>query len=290
MVVPIAISLSNRAGEFKAAWARRSGSAGRAGINGSVEIRIERSIFYTQHSNYLSTPRIYGDGSAQTVANYNTYTATVNFGKGIVTAPTSIGVITGETYGGNPVPQSQYEALLGIGANISNGPASPALALPGNLSQGVMINDTGFLGKTTSVGTMQFGPNPLPAQISVSGAPITTLDVSINGGPAQPAYNAYIDSGDRWGAVTQNEAPGITPVYDSSGYSYLPAETTISVSTPSGQGIYDATVGSQTGFAASDPFLLPAGANFNTVLFPFDDYPVYLSYSPSGVGTIAFDS
>ena len=72
----------------------------------------------------------------------------------------------------------------------------------------------------------------------------------------------------------------------------MPAGTTIAVYTAGGQEIYTVTVGTNTSYAGSDPYFGPAypAANFNTGLFPFNDYPVYLSYSPSGVGAIYLDA
>jgi hypothetical protein len=50
---------------------------------------------------------------------------------------------------------------------------SPVTALPGSFGQGVLIDEP--------AGVMEFGANPLPSYASVSGAPVTTLDVRISG-------------------------------------------------------------------------------------------------------------
>ncbi len=127
-----------------------------------------------------------------------TFQTTVNFGNGIVSAPTSVNIpvltipisadglnfmLAGETYG-------YADGILGIGPNAAApGPSSVTTALgemPGNLNQGVLFNEP--------QGYLQFGPNPLPAGAPVVGAPFTTLDVSINNGPVQ-AVSAVMDSG-----------------------------------------------------------------------------------------------
>jgi hypothetical protein len=205
---------------------------------------------------------------------YDTYTTTVNFGNGIVTAPTTVAVVTSITQ--NFIfsyPASQAPAILGVGAN-GYGPtnSSPVTALPGAFGQGLLINEP--------AGTVNFGPNPLPSYASVTGAPITTLDIRINNGALQQTTGAYIDSGGLGGSVPDNLGPP-----NSGGY--LPAGTTVSAYTPDGTTLlYTTTVGAQQTSVVSS-FL---GGFFNTGIAPFLQHPVYLSYSPTGFGTMTFDS
>lgn len=213
----------------------------------------------------------YGEPGYYLIENYDTYTATVNFGNGIVTAPTTVAVVTSATLNG--APYTQEGAILGIGVN-SGGPVatSPVTALPGGWSQGVLINEPG--------GVMDFGANPLPARVSVPGAPVTTLDVSIDNGPLQQTGSAYIDSGGLYGAVPTALNPPAVGGYVQSG-------TGISVYTTGGTLLYTTTTGSQ------ETTVLPSGAygaDFNTGVIPFLADPIYLSYSPSGYGTVVFDT
>ncbi len=213
----------------------------------------------------------YGEPGDYLTESFNTYTSTVNFGNGIVTAPTTIAVVTSATLNG--APYSQVPAILGIGVN-SGGPVatSPVTALPGGWGQGVLINEPG--------GVMEFGANPLPAYASVTGAPVTTLDVSINNGTLQQTGNAFIDSGGLYGAVPSALGPP-----DANGY--VASGTTISVYTTGGTLLYTTTTGSQlTNVLPSGSY----GADFNTGIAPFLADPIYLSYSPSGYGTMVFDT
>ncbi|OBA73088.1 hypothetical protein A5641_06875 [Mycobacterium sp. 1554424.7] len=216
----------------------------------------------------------YGGFGNYLTENYDTYTTTVNFGNGIVTAPTTVAVVTSVTR--NFIfsyPASQAPAILGVGAD-GYGPtnSSPVTALPGAFGQGLLIDEP--------AGTVNFGPNPLPSYASVTGAPITTLDVRINNGALQQTTGAYIDSGGLGGSVPDNLGPP-----NSGGY--LPAGTTVSVYTPDGSTLlYTTTVGAQQTAVASSVL----GGFFNTGIAPFLQHPIYLSYSPSGAGTMTFDT
>ena len=141
---------------------------------------------------------------------------------GFVTAPTTVYVVTSATETLNGVTTifllSQVNAFMGIGYNA--GPAqfsSPVQALPGVLAEGVLVNEP--------AGVLQFGPNPLPVAASVSGAPYTQLEVSIDGG-AFRAATGQIDSGGIYGSVSQNLVVGSPQLG-----SILPAGDTIQVET-----------------------------------------------------------
>jgi PE family len=221
---------------------------------------------------------VYGEPGNTLTVNYNTYTTTVNFGNGIVTRPTTVAVATSATHTidfifSSSVPTSEVPAVLGVGVNPA-GPlsSSPVTALPGSFGQGVLIDEP--------KGVMEFGTNPLSAVASVTGAPSTTLDVRINNGAVQSTSGAFIDSGGLYGSVPDNLNPP-----NSGGY--LPTGTTISVYTPDGATLlYTTTVGAQQTTVVSS-FL---GGDFNTGIAPFLQDPIYLSYSPSGTGTMTFDS
>ncbi|OBI46354.1 hypothetical protein A5706_29555 [Mycobacterium sp. E796] len=226
----------------------------------------------------------YGDSSASVLTEeYTTYTTTVNFGNGIVTGPTTVAVVTSafrtDSSGQYTVPLSDIPAVMGVGVNVGHFPTSTVQALPGNLGQGVLVNDPMF----APGGTLEFGPNPLPAVTSVSGAPTATLVLQITppgGTPGAPqtVYPSAIDAGGQLGVIPQYLVPGSTagdPV---------PLGTTLTVYTGSGTELYQET------FMTADAPTVEPTFNFNTGILPFYKYPIYISYSPSGFGTTIFDA
>ena len=75
---------------------------------------------------------------------------------------------------------------------------------------------------------------------------------------------------------------------------FLPPHTTVKVYFDTGSGLqqmYYVTTGTQTNWTpGNDPEFGYQYTNFNTALFPFNDAPIYFSYSPSGVGTFTTTS
>ncbi|ORW66183.1 hypothetical protein AWC23_23315, partial [Mycobacterium saskatchewanense] len=233
---------------------------------------------------------------------YTEYKTPVNFGNGISTAPTTIGVFTRvEEIDGNGnwvnIPQSDWsnpkyaisaDMGVGIGAADDQGLISPLRDLPGGLGQGFLMNEP--------AGQLQFGPNPLPAVTSVDGGWYsTTLDVQISYDGAQSAIqpityegsgNAIIDSGGLGGDLPKNFVLPSTL----SGYSEgdnLPLGTMISVFTPDGTELYTTTVTTATGGNATNIGSIADG--FSTGFYPFLQGPIYFSYSPAGLGTAIWD-
>lgn len=205
-----------------------------------------------------------------------TYTTTVDFGNGIVSGPTNVNIV-----------DQQYEAsalaffhqlggasgVLGIGANAAGpGPQGlPTTALPGDLSQGVFLYQSLFLG---IAGVMVFGPNPLPTRTSVPGAPDAYLNVKINNG-TPTTVGAIIDSGGVYGTILSSMIGGASSV---------PVGTRISVYTPDGVLLYSYTVTSQ-----NRPTVITSGL-INTGYAPYQHGPVYLDYTtPDGMGSTNFD-
>ena len=213
-----------------------------------------------------------------------TFNGTVNFGNGIVTAPTSIDVpifsfpaslqalLAGDfTFSGFFAPDG-VTGVLGIGPNAGGpGPSSVTTALPGNLNSGVLINEM--------AGQLSFGPNPLTPIATFAGSPITTVDVSINQGPLQQV-SAIIDSGGVFGTVPSS----VLGTGQVSGA--VPAGTEIQIFAP----------GSATALStfitpnATDGPTVTSGGLLNTGFAPFAQNPVFISNSPGGVGTTVFDS
>ena len=205
---------------------------------------------------------------------YLTFNMPVSFGNGIVTAPTSVDVsiFSWPTYFGGPTSFGAFTSsdgaagILGIGPDAgSPGPSIVTTALPGDLSQGVLINE--------SQGVLEFGPNPLPPGVSVTGAPISTLDVQANNGPLQPV-TGDIDSGGVYGTIPSSVI----------GSGTVPPGTVISVYTSNGQLLYSYTTN------ATDGPTVTSGNVMDTGYIPFAQQPVYIGYSPSGVGTTTFDN
>jgi len=207
---------------------------------------------------------------------YATFNTTVNFGNGIVTAPTSVDVpilTFPESLSAFLAPDGAV-GVLGIGPNaVGPGPSSVISALPGDLSEGVLINE--------SQGLLEFGPNPLTALVSVSGAPNASLMVQVGNGPLE-SVPAVIDSGGVYGTIPSSvignsQLSGTT----------LPAGTTISVYTSDGQTL----LYSYTTDGTNSPTVISgtSGDVMNTGNVPFAQQPVYISYSPTGIGTTTFD-
>lgn len=204
---------------------------------------------------------------------YATYNMPVDFGNGIVTAPTPVNVVLlsfPQTFEGYFAPAG-VTSVLGIGPNaVGPGPSSPTTALGGDLNQGVLIDQPNKV--------LHFGPNTGIPRVEVPGAPISTVNVSINGGPQQPV-TAIIDSG----GVT-----GTMPSYllgngQTSGP--VPAGTTISVYTSDGSTLLYQWVTS-AGYTPT----VTTGSTMNTGNFPFATQQIYISNSPGGTGTTIFNN
>ncbi len=221
---------------------------------------------------------------------YLTFHAPMDFGGGITTSPTSINVpiLSWPTTLSFPQTFSQFFApngvvgVMGIGPNaLGPGPENPTMALPGSLNQGVLINETDPLNAY-----LDFGPPPTTGFTPVatlSGSPITTLQVSVNGGPLQ-SVPSIIDSGGVQGTIPSSVIGNATP------------GTTVSVYAPSATpggaptGLYTYTYyGGPESTSAYYPTVISDGL-MNTGAAPFWAYPVYISNSPGGVGTTTFYS
>jgi hypothetical protein len=209
----------------------------------------------------------YGGGLTYYYLKFDTM---VNFGNGIVSSTPVDVVFFSFPYSFRLFAGADGAAgIMGIGVNAGGpGPASPISGLPGNLSQGVLLNEP--------EGYLQFGPNPLPAVTSTSGAPVSDLYVQVNGGQLHSVPGTFIDSGGVYGSIPSDLVGG--------GYS-VPTGTHITVYNGDGQELYSytttATNKPSVTFFSTDPM--------NTGFEPYSQGPVYVDYSPSGTGTIVFD-
>jgi PE family len=218
----------------------------------------------------------YGSGEEYLYVSFNT---TVNFGNGIVTAPTNVDVVLA----GFPLPFGDSVAstgsvgVMGIGPN-AGGPAPSSgivtTALPGPLNQGVLINEPQHY--------LEFGPNPLPAVTSVNGASITKLWVEVDGSGVARSTTAVIDSGGNIGTIPSY----VLGTGQTSGT--VPPGTTFDVFSDlnghQGNLLYQFTTS-----GTNSPAVSSTDELMNTGFMPFTLGPVYISYSPSGVGTTIFD-
>lgn len=209
---------------------------------------------------------------------YTTYVTTVDFGGGVVTAPTAVNIVDDADAAAFEefLRPAQVVGILGVGANTygpgPDGYTIPTTSLPGELSNGFLLYQGALLGL---FGVMVFGPNPLPTRVSVPGAPDAYVTVSVNDGPKQTA-NSIIDSGGVYGTL---------PAYLIGGASSVPSNTKISVYTADGQTL----LYSYNTIGANSPTVVGNGALMNTGYIPFQQGPVYVNYAaPNRIGSTDF--
>lgn len=219
---------------------------------------------------------------------YASYPTTVDFGNGIVSAPTPVNVVLFSiptspyaisaylsNFIKNPfvTPFDAYfasagvDGVLGVGPNaVGPGPSIPNQYLPGDLNQGVLINMPGQ--------NLQFGPNTGVPQYIINGAPIATTYVTVGGGPVQ-AVPSIIDSGGVYGTMPQSVIGGAGS---------LPANTEIIVYADAGmtQELY------RFNTANYQPTVISSGL-MNTGYKPFNEQSIYINYSPAGQGQTIFN-
>ena len=227
---------------------------------------------------------------------YSVYNTSVDFGNGIITAPTDIGVFTKveEWIDGawKDIPQSEWSdptyaisADMGVCWGYSEGLSSVVHALPTGLNEGLLINQP--------AGELTFGANPLTPVTSALGWYDATLDVQVSyGGTSTPIQqivnNVTIDSGGTGGNIPRDVLPSTLSSYDVG--DDLPVGTTISVYTSDGQTLlYTMTVTDADYNAGNGPFISTKSGGMNTGMFPFFQGPLYFSYDPADVGTTTFN-
>ncbi len=237
------------------------------------------------------------------INHYTEYQTPVNFGNGILTQPTTIGVITKveELVNGSwvDIPQSDWSKPeyavdanmgVGVGGAQDQGLASPLQSLPGVLNQGFLMNEP--------AGQLKFGPNPLTPVTSVSGGWYSTalgVQISYDGveSPITPILYqgsgyAVIDSGGLGGDFPHYTLPS-TLDYLSVGDN-LPVGTTVSVYAPNSQTmLYTETITDAIHAAGNEPDISAVSDGANTGYFPFLQGPIYFSYNPADLGTAIWD-
>jgi PPE-repeat protein len=229
----------------------------------------------------LGLPSGFGIGGYSGGINYlyATYNAPVNFGGGLVTSRTPVDIelfawpasfsaamnhgLTFQSY----FAQDGASGVLGVGPNAGGpGPSIATQALPAPYNTGLLINETG------ANPYLQFGapPTNLNPIATFAGSPIATLGISTGPlgwlGP-QYSVNSVIDSGGVSGTIPT----GLNVVPGEAVYVYAPNGALLY------SFIYDGTYS-----PTPSPYIMNTGA------LPFLAHPVYVSYSPGGVGTTTF--
>lgn len=219
---------------------------------------------------------------------YASYPTTVDFGNGIVTAPTPVNVVlfslpTSQfaisaylsSFVKNPfvTPFDAYftsagvDGVLGVGPNaVGPGPSIPNQYLPGNLGAGVRIDMPNQ--------QLQFGPNTKMPDIIVNGAPIATTYVSVNGGAVQ-TVPSIIDSGGVLGTIPSSVIGGGS----------LPPNTLIEVYADAAktQLLYSFNTNNY------QPTVISSGL-MNSGFLPFSQRSIFIDYNPAGQGQTIFNT
>lgn len=210
---------------------------------------------------------------------------TVDFGNGIVSGPTNVdvelfawpttlqGLLLYPNFESFLAP-AQASGVLGIAPDAfgpDRGAAAVVSDLPGNLSQGVLINEPG--------GYVQFGPNSLTPGATVNGLASADLKIQIENGGIQTVHNAIIDSGGVYGTIPQSILTN-----GSVGQVLAPGEV-IKVYDDGGQPLY-----SYTTTGTNTPTIVASGDPLNTGYVPFSQFPIYIGYTDGGkLVTTTFD-
>ncbi|MUL65148.1 hypothetical protein BOO86_11785 [Mycobacterium sp. CBMA 234] len=214
--------------------------------------------------------------------SFNTYNTTVDFGSGIATTPTSVNIITDAKQQADFATFLQNNGVvgvLGVGTNaVGPGPGLVTTGLPGALKNGIYIDEAGR--------KLTFGPNPLPARVTLSGSPNVIGSVTING--TNTPINLLIDSGGVTGTLpSMVVGPNMVPVKNRDGtvaYYLVPVGTPISVYDAAGNLLYSyKTTSSYQPVATTDDY----NANLsNTGAMPFLHNRIYIDYSTANGATV----
>ena len=218
---------------------------------------------------------------------YMTFNAPVNFGNGIVSAPTNVNVVLfswptslSSALQGNWSFQNYFStagagAILGIGPNAT-GPSTtnPVQSLPSALAGGVYINEPkSYLQFTSS--------NPIPGGgVAVTGSPISNFNVQVTlpggGGTTTTNVSSIIDSGGVYGTILSSMVGNASSVPSGTEISYYDGTTLL----------FSYSQSEIANLQVIPSYAAPINSGFS----PFRQMPVYISYSPSGTGTTYFDT
>jgi PE family len=200
---------------------------------------------------------------------YLKFNSTINFGNGIVTSPTTVDAVFFSFPGSfsNFASSNGAVGILGVGA-LTAGPntTSPITALPGDLGQGVLINEPQH--------QLVFGPNTGNVLITTatgggSTAQLTYTVTNPTGATQTSTHSTIVDSGGVDGTLLQSAVPGGSSV---------PNGTEIAVSY-NGTPLYSYTV------EGNSPSVITSGSQ-NTGYEAFSHLPIYIDYTNN---TLVFD-
>jgi len=220
---------------------------------------------------------------------YTGYFAALDFGDGMVTSGTTIGVITQvEEFSGGEwtvIPPSEWSEqpyadainpTMGVNPYTGAVIASPVPTLPGQLGQGLLFNEPGQ--------TLTFGANPLSPVTAVDGWFYTDLQIEVDYDGVATGIGPVtgtIDSGGLGGGVTTGMLP--SSLSDLKVGDTLPEGTQISVYSSDGQTLIYRTVVT-SGADGPVPTVWQDDLGFNTGVIPFLQGPIHFSYLPVGDG------
>ncbi|EHB57981.1 PE-PGRS family protein [Mycolicibacterium rhodesiae JS60] len=232
---------------------------------------------------------------------YEKYNVPVDFGNGITTQSTTVGVYTKveELQDGKwtDIPQWKWSepkyaaalnATMGVcyGLSGESGLVSPVTTLPGVLGQGLLINQP--------AGQLVFGPNPLTGVGAVDNWYAATVGVQVGYNGVETDIqivvdNVTIDSGGTGGNVMRVNLPSTLSGYTDG--DYLPVGTTISVYTSDTKTLlYTMTISKGEYENGYGPTVSSESTGMNTGIFPFLQGPIYFSYNADNSGgTATFD-
>lgn len=236
---------------------------------------------------------------------YKIYQSSLDFGDGMITAGTPIGVIyeiqtknkRGEwetlhrSEWSKPEYASYVAPTMGVGSYVDPLP-SPVRTLPSSLADGFLMSG---LSVDDFTGQLTFGPDPLSGGTTVGGWTYSNLTIDVSypsggcGGDPDPCttgqqhVTATTDSGGIGGGLSLSMLPQSMDDLDLQVGDTIPPGTTIAVYTPDGSTLlYTTTV------LNSDPLPVPtvwaSSLGFNTGIRPFFQGPLYFSYFPQGSG------
>lgn len=187
---------------------------------------------------------------------YDVYNIPISLGD-IESTRTPVLVVTLDTWGALSETNGDYEGILGVGPNSGGaGTSTPLGALPGLLSQGVMLDYR----RNRAI----LGPNPYAPRVVLAGAPSNNLLVKVGDNDAQ-VIDTWIDSG---GLV------GVIPSSVVGGANTIPNGTLISVYTADGETLLFSyrTRGNNTPSVDDNYEFVLMGSE------PFTQMPIYTSF------------
>lgn len=215
----------------------------------------------------------YGFAGGGASTTFDAYTTSVDFGNGIITDPTPVGIVTsGDAAAFAASLPEGVVGILGVGPN-SRGPLTSSVtsALPGLLSTGMLLDER--------AGYLVLGGNPLPARAKLDGNPHTPIVLTFNGGHSEAVSTGSFDTGGDYGGLSSS-------LWPTEG---LPSGTVISVYTADGETLlYSYTVNATN--APTEVSNASRPDYFNTGVEAFLSGPVYVDFSANdGNGATHYD-